>query len=132
MSERIEDYGLIGTNDLGHGRAPDVAAEGVRAVLLKLRQRLPDTRILLLGLLPRGATVHDRLRGEVGKVNEMISTCGDNKSVFYADIGGVLLDYRGELSRAISPDLLHFSTAGYARLTAPLDRLIDPLLAAGR
>lgn len=122
----------IGTNDLGHGRTPEVAAEGVRAVVLQLRQRLPKTRILLLGLWPRGAAETDRLRREVRKVNEMIATCGDNRWVFYADIGGVLLDYRGELSRAISPDLLHFSAAGYARLAPPLDRLIDPLLALPR
>jgi len=122
----------IGTNDLGHGRPPDVAAEGVRDVLLKLRERLPDTRILLLGLWPRSATEEDRLRREVREVNRMIATCGDNKTVFYADIGGVLLDRRGELSRAISPDLLHFSAIGYARLAPALDRLIDPLLAMSR
>src|SRR5438105_7830564 len=44
---------LIGTNDLGHGRSPDLAAEGIRANLLHLRQGLPEARILLLGLWPR-------------------------------------------------------------------------------
>jgi beta-glucosidase len=104
----------------------------VRAVLLKLRERLPDTRILLLGLWPRGAREDDPLRRELREVNRMLATCGDNKTVIYADIGGVLLDRRGELSRAISPDLLHFSAAGYARLAPELDRLIDPLLAMSR
>ena len=47
---------LIGTNDLAHGRPPELAAEGIRAVLIRLRQKLPSTRILLLGLWPRGAT----------------------------------------------------------------------------
>lgn len=120
---------LIGTNDLGHGRPPTLAAEGIRAVLLKLRARLPDTRILLLGLWPRGATIKDKLRREVGEVNRMIATCGDNRSVFYADIGGVVLDLRGDLTPSISPDLLHFSAAGYARLAPALGRLLDPLLA---
>jgi lysophospholipase L1-like esterase len=119
---------LIGTNDLGHGRTPRIAAEGIRAVLLKLRARLPDTRILLLGLWPRGASVVDRLRLEVDEVNDMIQHCGDNKTVYYANIGGVVLDVRGELTRAISPDLLHFSAEGYRRLSPPLARLLDPLL----
>lgn len=120
---------LIGTNDLGHGRPPQIAAEGIRAVLLKLRTRLPHTRILLLGLWPRGASVNDPLRLEVDKVNRMIERCGDNRAVYYADIGGVVLDVRGELNRAMSPDLLHFTAAGYQRLSQPLVRLLDPLMA---
>jgi lysophospholipase L1-like esterase len=120
---------LIGTNDIGHGRSVEDAAEGIRSVILKLRVREPETRILLLGLWPRGATPLDPLRKKVVAVNDLIQTCGDNKTVFYADIGGVLLDARGELSRAISPDLLHFSAAGYARIAPLLDRLLDPLLA---
>jgi len=35
---------MIGTNDLAHGRPPELAAEGVRAVLLRLREKLPQTR----------------------------------------------------------------------------------------
>jgi lysophospholipase L1-like esterase len=118
---------LIGTNDLGHGRSPDVAAEGVRAVLVKLRERLPNTRIVLLGLLPREESPNAWLRQQVNAVNRLIQTCGDNQTVFYADIGGTLLDGQGRLTRAIAPDQLHFSAAGYARITAMLDRLIDGL-----
>jgi len=120
---------LIGTNDIGHGRSVEDAAEGVRAVLLKLRVREPATRILLLGLWPRGASPIDPLRRKVEAVNKLIESCGNNKSVFYADIGGVLLDARGDLTHAISPDLLHFTAAGYARIAPLLDRLLDPLLA---
>jgi lysophospholipase L1-like esterase len=120
---------MIGTNDIGHGRSVEDAAEGVRAVLLKLRVREPATRILLLGLWPRGASPIDPFRKKVEAVNDLIQTCGDNKSVFYADIGGVLLDGRGDLTHAISPDLLHFTAAGYARIAPILDRLLDPLLA---
>jgi lysophospholipase L1-like esterase len=120
---------MIGTNDIGHGRSVEDAAEGIRAVLIKLRVREPTTRILLLGLWPRGATPSDPFRKKAEAVNKLIQRCGDNKTVFYADIGGVLLDARGELTRAISPDLLHFTAAGYARIAPLLDRLLDPLLA---
>ena len=121
---------LIGTNDLAHGRPPELAAEGVRAVLIRLRQKLPDTRILLLGLWPRGATKDDPLRQEVGTVNNLIKTCADGSSIVYADIGGVLLDKKGVLSTKLSPDLLHFTGAGYKRLAPKLDPLIDRLLGA--
>ncbi len=120
---------LIGTNDLGHGRSPEDAAEGIRADLLYLRQHLPGTRILLLGLWPRDKSPYARLRRETVAVNRLIQKCGDERRVVYADIGGVLLDPQGRLTRAISPDLLHFSEAGYARLAPRLDPLIDRLLA---
>ena len=119
---------LIGTNDLGHGRPPELAAEGIRAVLIHLRQRLPSTRILLLGLWPRGATAADPLRQKVIAVNQLISHCADGGAITYADIGGVLLDPNGVLSPQLSPDLLHFSAAGYERLAPKLDPLIDRML----
>ena len=119
---------LIGTNDLGSGRPPAEAAEGIRATLLDLRQKLPDTRILLLGLWPRGATADDWYRQQVVETNKLIRTCADDKAIVYADIGGVLLDTNGNLTRELSPDLLHFTAAGYARLTPKLDPLIDRLL----
>ena len=122
---------LIGTNDLtggGHPRAPAVVAEGIRANLLYLRRRLPDARILLLGLWPREAFAEARLRQGTVAVNRLIRQCGDDAAVTYADIGGVLLDPDGRLGRDISPDLLHFSPAGYARLVPKLDPLIDALL----
>src|SRR4029077_17740023 len=102
--------------------------EGIRAVLLKLRQRLPNARILLLGLWPRGATADDPLRRAAAMVNQLIRRCADGGAITYADIGGVLLDPTGRLGRDLSPDLLHFSGAGYARLAPRLDPLIDRLL----
>jgi lysophospholipase L1-like esterase len=119
---------LIGTNDLGHGRAPAEAAEGIRATLIQLRQKLPSTRILLLGLWPRGATPADPLRQGTVAVNRLIASCDDNDTIIYADIGGVLLEPNGTLTRRISPDLLHFGAAGYQRIVSQLDPLIDRLV----
>jgi lysophospholipase L1-like esterase len=119
---------LIGTNDLGHGRSPEEAAEGIRATLIRLREHLPETRILLLGLWPRDARPTDRLRREVVAVNQLIPRCADGRIIAYADIGGVLLDPHGWLTHDISPDLLHFSAEGYARLAPRLDLLIDRLV----
>ncbi len=119
---------LIGTNDLGHGRPPAEAAEGIRATLIQLRQKLPNTRILLLGLWPRGAKPADPLRQGTVAVNRLIASCGDNDMISYADIGGVLLEPNGTLTRRISPDLLHFGAAGYQRIVSQLDPLIDRLV----
>src|SRR5438105_1589746 len=52
----------IGTNDISYPRPAETAAEGIRANLLYLRQRLPAARILLLGLLPRAEKPDAALR----------------------------------------------------------------------
>jgi lysophospholipase L1-like esterase len=121
---------LIGTNDLTYRdppRSPALAAEGIRANLLHLRRRLPDIPILLLGLLPRGASPDSELRRKTVAVNELISRCADRRSVFYADIGRLLLDPNGRLAPEVSPDRLHFSEIGYGKLAPRLDALIDEL-----
>ncbi len=119
----------IGTNDLGHDRSVEDTAEGIRADLARLREKLPAARVLLLGLTPRGAAPDAKFRSPIGDVNNLIRTCADDASVTFADLGGVLLDPQGRLTPEISPDRLHFSRLGYERLVPKLDPLIDRLLA---
>ena len=63
---------MIGTNPIGVDPPEDVA-EGVKAIVEKLRAKLPQTKVLLLGLLPRGETQEDRFRQLTTKTNEIIS-----------------------------------------------------------
>jgi lysophospholipase L1-like esterase len=123
---------LIGTNDLAYGRSPALTADGIRANLDELQQHFPDTRVLLLGLLPRQASPTAPLRVETTKVNRMIRDCADGQHVFYADIGDVVLDGNGQLTTAISPDALHFTARGYALLASRLDPELDRLLRPAR
>jgi len=118
---------LIGTNDLAYGRSPELTADGIRANLEMLRQRLPEARILLLGLLPREESPSAPLRLEVAQVNRLIRDCADGEHIFYAEIGQVLLDRDGLLPAAISPDQLHFTALGYALLAARLEPELDRL-----
>jgi len=119
---------LIGTNDLGYGRPVDAAAEGIRANLLKLRQRVPGAAILLLGLWPRDDVPRIVERHEIAAVNRLIETCSDGTTIRYANLGPLLLEPDGRLSPQISPDRLHFTAQGYARLAPALDRDIDAML----
>ena len=123
---------LIGTNDLAYGRSPALTADGIRANLDELQQHFPDTRMLLLGLLPREASPTARLRVETTKVNRLIRDCADGQHVFFADIGDVLLDGNGQLTVAISPDGLHFTARGYWLLASRLDPELDRLLRPAR
>jgi len=119
---------LIGTNDLAAHRSPDLTAEGIRANLVLLRKRLPEARILLLGLLPREQSPGAPLRRAAAEVNRLIRDCADGEHIVYAEIGDVLLDSRGRLGATVSPDWLHFNERGYALLTSRLEPVLDQVL----
>jgi beta-glucosidase len=112
---------LIGTNDIGRNRPARIIAEGVREILGKLRSRMPTTRILLLGVLPRSESPDSERRHQVCEVNQLIRTCADGEHVFYADIGVALLNRAGRLTREVSPDGVHLSERGYSLLTDRLE-----------
>jgi len=115
---------LIGTNDLAHGRPPEIAAEGVRANLSRLREDVPAAHILLLGLTPRS----DRFDRGVEPVNRLIARCGGGL-VTYADPGKTLRDPGGRVRQGILSDGVHFTAPGYRALAQQLTPLLDRLLA---
>ena len=109
---------LIGTNNCGYeddGRprntTPEIIA-GVTAIVRKLRTRLPDSKILLFGIFPRGEKT-DPVREQVKTVNAALAKLADGTKVKFMDIGSRLLEADGTLSRDIMPDLLHPNAKGY-------------------
>ena len=121
---------LIGTNDIGRNRPAAVIAEGIRQILIDLRSRLPEARILLLGVLPRSESPSSHRRRQVTEVNQLIQTCADHQNIVYANVGDALLDSAGRLSREVSPDGVHLSERGYVRLTNRLQQEFGRLLSA--
>lgn len=103
---------MIGTNNSGSDSPQDIAA-GITAIVQKLREKLPETKVLLLGIFPRGETREDSKRKINQATNEIIKSLDDGKSVYYLDISDEFLDDDRKLSRQIMPDLLHLSKRGY-------------------
>src|SRR4051812_11730978 len=65
---------LIGTNNLSNTlgvNSPDDTADGIATVVRTIRDFSPDTRVLLLGLLPRSSP-GDPIRDEIEQVNARI------------------------------------------------------------
>jgi lysophospholipase L1-like esterase len=107
---------MIGTNNAGHTphQAPEQIAAGIKAIVERLRTKLPKTKILLLAIFPRGANNDDPLRKINMKANELASQLADNEHVFFLDIGPKFLAADGStLPKEIMPDLLHPSGKGY-------------------
>ena len=123
---------MIGTNNSGKGRnsAPEMV-DGVIAVVEKLRAKLPQTKILLLGIFPRGKHFNEQ-RGGILQVNQAIRRLDVDPHVTYLDIGHEFLEDDGSMSRAVMPDHLHLSPMGYEIWAASIEKTLAALLGVSR
>ena len=102
---------MIGTNNSGSNTADEIAL-GIATIVKELRQRLPETKVLLLGIFPRGQKP-DATRAKIEEVNRQVSRLDDGSHVTYLDIAKAFLNPDGTLSREIMPDYLHLTAKGY-------------------
>lgn len=119
---------MIGTNNLGYS-AEDVA-KGIRAVLDRIRKKSPDTKILLLGILPRGRTFPKDIRkNPIARINAVLKTFADGKKVLFMDIGRLFLADDGETVRQdLFFDGLHPNEAGNAVWAKAMEPVLQMLL----
>lgn len=116
---------MIGTNNLALGQSPPEIVKGIEAVMSALHRRMPASRLVVLGLLPRG-NPGDSYRAEAAEVNRLLSRsvhhwATRHRAVSYLDVGAGLLGPDGRfLPGMMLPDLLHPAPAGYARISGPI------------
>lgn len=105
---------MIGTNNTGHAmQDPQEVAAGIERILEILRQRTPDTKVLLLGVFPRGRQPFDLGRLNNEAINQIIRRYDDGDRIHYVDIKEVFVNADGTLPDALMPDALHLSPEGY-------------------
>lgn len=118
---------MIGTNNSGSNSSEQIA-EGVEVIVKQLRMKLPETKILLLGVFPRGENPNDKRRQVNEGANRIFSKLDDGKHVHYLDIGSSFLEEDGTLTREIMPDLLHLSEKGYAIWAESIEGKLSELM----
>jgi lysophospholipase L1-like esterase len=106
---------MIGVNNLGGGFTAQQTVKGVKAVLAAAQGKLPGVPIVLLSILPAGESPEDKLRKRIIEANELIAKL-EVPGVTLVDIGSVLLEPDGTISKSILRDFLHPTEAGYVRL----------------
>ncbi|WP_295392404.1 GDSL-type esterase/lipase family protein [uncultured Thiodictyon sp.] len=102
---------MIGTNNADSHKPEEIAA-GVTAIVKTLRDKLSNTKILLLAILPREEKPGE-LRAKLDTVNGLIAKLADGKMVRFLDIGPKFLEAGGVMRRSIIPDALHPNEKGY-------------------
>ena len=118
---------MIGTNNSGGNTSEQIAA-GVKAIVEKLRTKLPDTKVLVLAIFPRGADKDDAKRKVNEGANEIIKKSADDKMVFFLDIGPKFLAADGTLSKETMPDLLHLNEASYRTWAESIEPSVKKLM----
>ncbi len=120
---------MIGTNNTGNRQEdPLTTAAGIRRIVEDLRQRLPDTRVLLLAVFPRDEKPTGPLRQINERVNGLIKGLDDGRHVYFLDINTSLTNRDGTLSKDVMPDLLHPNDKGYALWAQAMDPTLQRLL----
>ncbi len=118
---------LIGTNNHARNSAGEIA-DGVIAIVQRLRRKLPKTKILMLAIFPRNKRPQDPSRQKVLAANEIFKEIADGNSIFYLDIGENLTHEDGTISREIMEDYLHLTERGYRIWAEGIEETLSQLL----
>jgi lysophospholipase L1-like esterase len=109
--------------------APEDTILGVKAVVAKLREKLPETKILLLAVFPRGEKADNPYRAQIKQVNDAIATLDDGgKHVKYLDISDKFLTEDKTLTKEIMPDALHPNEKGYQIWADAIQPTLDEMM----
>jgi len=118
---------MIGTNNSNSDPGEDIA-DGVFAILRKLRAEQPQMKILLLNIFPRGADAEDRLRKVNDHANRLLQIVADDPMVEIMDLAPVFLEEDGTLPQEVMPDLLHPEGEGYRMWAEAIEERVAALL----
>ncbi len=114
---------LIGTNNIGHRKdSAEATAVNAGALIGLLKKTCPQSKILVLGVLPR---TEANLADTIQKANRMIAKYADNKTVFFFDPGKEMMDKKTKLAlREYMSDTVHLNKAGYDKVADQLVKVL--------
>jgi beta-glucosidase len=119
---------MIGTNNSNfEDNTPGQIAEGIAAIVAKLREKLPNTKILLLGIFPRSEN-YSAQRGKLAMINQVIRRLADEQNVFWVDFGHKFLTDEGTIPQSLMPDFLHLSGKGYEIWAESIEPLLSRIV----
>ena len=121
---------MIGTNNTGHREAPPAeTASGIRLILDLLRDRSPDSEILLLSVFPRGEKPEDRKRVINLGVNKLVKEfAATDDKIHWLDLTSTFLADDGILPKEVMPDFLHPQAKGYRMWARAMEPTLQELL----
>lgn len=100
---------LIGTNDLAWRRSVEHVVRNIETILVTLRKELPEVRMLVQSVLPRGREFADQIRD----INRHLWQFAPTVHAAWLDLWPAMALEDGELNPAYTDDRLHLNAEGY-------------------
>jgi lysophospholipase L1-like esterase len=108
---------MIGTNNIHSKKKyePIQIAEGIKLIVDTVRGKLPNSKILLLGIFPRFDDWKSPkyFESNINEINKTIAKYDDGKNVFFMNIGKKFLNSDGSIKKELFRDGLHLTPKGY-------------------
>jgi beta-glucosidase len=129
---------LIGANNLAYPL--DEIERGQKKIIDQIHQKLPDTKLLLMGVFPRGGDPQSvamdakmemtvaAMREKIKADNQFLAGLGDGDKTRFLDVGDKFLDSDGKIPTDIMPDGLHLDARGYQIWADAMQPLLDEML----
>lgn len=128
---------MIGTNNTSTHSASQILAANTKIVEM-VRKRLPKTRILVLGIFPRGPRNLDKngvprddgvtRMAIINEVNDGLAKLDDGKAVRFLNINSVFVGSDGRIPNDVMPDQLHPREKGYRLWAEAMKPLLNEML----
>jgi len=95
---------LAGTNNLDKD-SEETIVSGIQEITEIIQRKLKNTKILVLGLLPRNINeMGINYVQKIGQINSRLASLYANSDIVYRDIGTDLINEQGVVSETIMPD----------------------------
>jgi lysophospholipase L1-like esterase len=118
----------IGTNDLADATHEAQILRNYRAILDRLRKEAPQTALTVIAILPvneKAPKPPTQTNAQISSVNRQLKALvGEFPGVRFVDLGPILSDESGQLSRKFSVDGVHLNLDGYLAILKPLEESI--------
>lgn len=114
----------IGINNIIAGNTPEETAGGIIAVAKEACKTFPDSRIIVLGLLPSGKEKNSERRMKCDKIHQILSAYKFDRAE-YINPSNWFLDANGDIRDGLyGGDYIHITPEGYKVLAEKIAECI--------
>ncbi|GMW02394.1 MAG: hypothetical protein AMXMBFR84_35300 [Candidatus Hydrogenedentota bacterium] len=117
---------MIGQNN-GPFNTGDEIGAGITAIVDTLREKLPQTRILVLAIFFRGEKPTEE-RAVLTRANDIASKLADDEHIFYMDVNHLFLKPDGSIPATLMPDFEHPNEEGHRIWAAAIEPKVAELM----
>ena len=115
----------IGINNLlSGGNTPEEVAEGIIAVTEEAEEKFPDSRIILLGILPSGKESQSEIRMKCNRIHDILKKQSFTRTEYYNPTWWFLAPDGNIRIGLYNNDYVHLTTEGYQVMAAEIAKLM--------